>query len=431
MRYAPISVELYIKNRKKLKKMLPEKALCLLFSNDLMPTNADGTFPFRQNNDLFYLCGIDQEDTVLALFPDHSEAAMREVLFIRETNETLKIWEGEKLSEYEARDLSGIQTIYFTGRFDAVLAKLMQEAAVVLLNRNEHDRAERRVAQAEDHWAEKIQTHYPLHQYGRLAPLLSDLRVLKEKEEIQQIQKAIDISTRAFLATAPEIRPGMLEYEAEALLRYNFLRQGSRGPAFGTIMASGSNACILHYTQNEHAMIAGDLVLMDFGAEYGNYNADITRTLPVTGKFTKRQKEVYQSVLRILEGATKHLIPGNTWETYQKEVIGLVETELIKLKLLTKAEIKEQDPTKPAFRKYFMHGISHFLGLDVHDVGARSIPFKAGMVLTVEPGLYIPQEGIGIRLENDILIGPKGPLCLSNEIPIEVNDIEALMKKSN
>ncbi|HSZ72398.1 MAG TPA: aminopeptidase P N-terminal domain-containing protein [Cytophagaceae bacterium] len=429
MRYLPINKSFFVKNREALVTQLKKGGIAILLSNDIYPTNADGTFPFKQNNDLFYLTGIDQEDTLLVLFPDATENKHKTVLFIRETNDHIAIWEGAKLTKEEARELSGIDTVYWEKDFEKIVHALLLDAQTIYLNANEHGRAEKSVQTKEDRYTMHIKQNYPLHQIERLAPILQDLRVIKASEEIEQVSRACKITGDAFQRVLKFVQPSVYEFEIEAEITYEFLRQRSSGPAYPSIIAAGKAACVLHYVANNKKCQDGELILMDFGAAYGNYASDLTRTIPVNGTFSPRQKEVYQSVLHILKEATKLLKPGNTFEAYQKDVIKLVEEELIHLKLITREEIEKQSAEHPAYKKYFMHGISHFLGLDVHDVGIRKGEMKAGMLLTCEPGIYIKEEGIGIRLENDILISHHGPVDLMSFIPIEINDIEELMKK--
>ncbi|MDB5274867.1 MAG: X-Pro aminopeptidase [Chitinophagaceae bacterium] len=429
MRYLPINKSFFIKNREAFSSKLKKGGIAIFLSNDIYPTNADGTFPFRQNNDLFYLTGIDQEDTLLVLFPDATEEKHKVILFIKETNEHIAIWEGAKLTKAEAQELSGIGTVYWEKDFEKIVHTLLLDAQHIYLNANEHGRAEKSVQTKEDRYATHIKQHYPLHSLERSAPIIQDLRVIKTTEEIEQVSKACQITGDAFQRVLKFVKPGVYEFEIEAEITHEFLRQRSYGPAYPSIIASGKEACVLHYVTNNKICKDGELILMDFGSSYGNYAADLTRTIPVNGTFTPRQKEVYQSVLHILKQSTLLLKIGNTFENYQKEVVQLVEEELIKLKLIDPQEVKKQNPDNPLYRKYFMHGISHFLGLDVHDVGVRKGAMKAGMLLTCEPGIYIQEEGIGIRLENDILITPNGPLNLMESIPIEINDIEKLMKK--
>ncbi|AWV97534.1 aminopeptidase P family protein [Arcticibacterium luteifluviistationis] len=430
MRYTPLPKELYIKNRKKLKAALKKNSIALLTSNDVLPTNADGIMGFKQNSDLFYLTGIDQEETYLLLFPDHPKKKFREILFIRETNEHLKIWEGEKLSKEQAQILSGIETVKWSDEIDDFLDENIDLACKVYLNTNEH------TGRNEDFISENIQFNkwirkaFGVKKPKKLAPILWELRSVKEPDEIAQIKKAIAISKSALQAFAQKLKPGIPEYELEAELTYQFLLNKSRGHAFQPIVASGKNACVLHYISNDEACQDGDLVLLDFGAEYGNYNADITRCFPVNGKFTKRQKDVYNAVLAVFKYSKERIVVGNTMANLRQETARFMEKQLVSLGLLTQKEIDKQDPKKPLYRKYFPHGVSHYLGLDVHDVGPKDAEFKAGMLFTCEPGIYISEEGIGIRLENDILITENGNIDLAADIPIEVADIEAMMAKA-
>jgi len=430
MRYLPINKSFFIKNREAFSSKLKKGGIAIFLSHDIYPTNADGTFPFRQNNDLFYLTGIDQEDSVLVLFPEASEEKHKVLLFIKETNEHIAIWEGAKLTKSEARGLSGIETVYWEKDFEKIVHTLILESQCIYLNANEHGRAEKTVQTREDRYTLSIKQNYPLHQLERTSPILHELRTIKTAEEIEQVSRACKITGDAFQRVLKFTKPGVYEFEIEAEITHEFLRQRSSGPAYASIIASGKDACVLHYVSNDKKCEDGALILMDFGSAYGNYASDITRTIPVNGKFTPRQKEVYQSVLTILKRSTELLKPGNTFEAYQKSVVQFVEEELIKLKLLDQDEVKKQHPDQPLYRKYFMHGISHFLGLDVHDVGNRKGEMKAGMLLTCEPGIYIKEEGIGIRLENDILITPEGPQNLTEFIPIEPEEIEALMNQS-
>jgi len=375
------------------------------------------------------LTGIDQEDTMLILYPDALEQKHRCILFIRETNEHIAIWEGEKLSQTQARDLSGIESIYWEKDFETMLDSLIEKAESIYLNSNEHDRAEKKVSTKEDRLKHELSAKYPAHGIEPSAPFMHALRVIKKAEEITQIKKACSITEGAFDRTLQFIKPGVFEFEIEAEIAHEFHLNRSLGPAYPSIIASGKDACILHYTSNNKVCTDGDLILMDFGAEYGKYASDLTRTVPVNGKFSPRQKEVYQAVLSILNQSTQLLYPGNTFEAYQKDVNAMVEEQLIKLQLLDKNDVLKQDPKKPLFRTYFMHGISHFLGLDVHDVGDRTGIMKEGMLLTCEPGIYIKEEQLGIRLENDILITSNGPENLMSSIPIEIEEIEYKMAK--
>lgn len=429
MRYTQINKSFYINNRKRLVKELQPGSVAVFNSNDMMPTNADGTMRFRQNNDLFYLTGVDQEETILMLFPDHPDKNFREVIFLRETSELIATWEGHKLTKDEAKALSGIETVLWISDFPRVFntALTMGGAQSIFLNTNEHYRADVAVETRDSRFIKWCKEKYPLHKYERIAPIMSKLRAIKSKEEIEQLQAACDITNSAFRRVLKFVKPGVKEYEIEAELIHEFLRSGSRGFAYEPIIASGANSCVLHYIENDKDCKAGDILLLDVGAEYGNYNADMTRTIPVSGKFTKRQREVYNAVLRIKRAAMKLLMPGAQYFEYHKEVQKITEAELIKLKLIDKTDLKKQNPTKPLFMKYFMHGTGHHLGLDVHDIGNMYSKMQAGMVWTVEPGIYIKEEGIGVRLENNVVIEKNGVKDLMKNIPIEAEEIEDLM----
>ena len=429
MRYLPLASDLFVQNRKRFCSRLKSCSLAVFQANDIMPTNADGTMAFRQNSDLFYLSGIDQEESILLLFPDAKDARNHEILFLRETNEHILTWEGYKLTKEQAQAVSGIKTIYWLSEFKQVFNALMAECEHVYLNTNEHLRAVVEVETREARFVKWCREAYPLHQYMRSAPIMHYLRAVKSDIEIEQIKKACSITQKAFLRLLKFIKPGVMEYEIEAELVHEFIRNRSRGPAYGSIIASGLNACILHYVDNNRACKDGDVVLMDFGAEYANYASDLTRSVPVNGKFTPRQKEVYNAVLHVLKTARNMLVPGNTLDQYHSFVGTVMQNELIKLGLLDAGDVKNQDPEKPLYKKYFMHGTSHHLGLDVHDVGNKFRPFEAGMVFTCEPGIYIREEGLGIRLENDILITSNGPVDLMHDIPIEADDIERMMQE--
>lgn len=428
MRYEKIDSKLFISNRERLRNLLKPNSMVIVQSNDVLPTNADGTFGFRQNNDIFYLSGIDQEETILIVFPDFPDEKFREILLIRETSEHLKVWEGEKLSKKQANDISGIEKVIWTSNFDTILRKLIFLADHVYLNLNEHDGGEWNFETRERRFISEFKQKFPLHRIERLAPLLQQLRVIKQPIEIDLIKKAIEITNKGFIRMAKFLKPKVNEFELEAELIHEFLSNHSRGHAFAPILASGKSACVLHYVTNNNQCQVGEIILMDFGAEYANYNADITRCLPVNGKFSERQKEVYSAVLNVMKATKKMLIVGNTMENIKKEVGKIMEFELIKLGLLKQDEVDNQNEDAPLYKKYFPHGISHHLGLDVHDVGNRYEVFKVGMVFTCEPGIYIPEEKLGIRLENDILITENGIEDLMTNIPIEIEEIEALMQ---
>lgn len=429
MRYTPIGKELFISNRKRLVKELQSGSVTVFNSNDVMPTNADGTMGFRQNSDLFYLTGIDQEESRLVICPDFPDKKYREILFLLEPNEQREKWEGHKLSKKEATEISGIETVLWNSEFQNWFRHMMVMGNVnhVYLNTNEHYRTSIKVPSHDDRFITWCKKNFPLHTYHRAAPIMGELRKVKQKRELELMQKACDITESGFRRILKFIKPGVLEYEIEAELIHEFVRQGSSGFAYTPIIASGANNVILHYTENNKPCKDGDLILLDVAAGYANYNADLTRTVPVNGKYTPRQKEVYNAVLRIHRQAFKLLKPGVIYFDYQKEIEKLMENELLKLKLIDKTDIKNQTPGNPAFRKYFYHGTSHMLGLDVHDVGNMHAKVPEGSVWTIEPGIYIKEEKIGVRIENNIVIGKKSNFDLMKNIPIEVEEIEELM----
>ncbi len=427
MRYTPPSKRLYIDNRSKLASKLVAKSIAIFNSNDIMPTNADGVMPFRQNNDLLFFTGIDQEDTVLLVMPDYPVKSQREILFLKETNEHIAVWEGHKFTKEEAKELSGIETIYWISEFEQVLNNLMVEAENVYINSNEHTRAMLDVETKDDRFSKWCHQKYSNHSYKRSAPLMHDLRSVKSQEEIDMLQVACDITEAGFRRILKFVKPGVLEYEIEAEYIHEFIKSKSMGFAYQPIIASGLDSCVLHYVENKKACNAGDMLLMDVAAEYGNYNADMTRTIPVNGRFSERQRAVYDAVLRVKNEATNMLRPGTIINDYNREVGLVMEKELLGLGLIDATDIKNQDPTNPAFRKYFMHGTSHFLGLDVHDVGNFYAPITEGMVFTVEPGIYIPEENFGVRLEDNVVIEKDGVLNLMKNIPLEADEIETLM----
>ena len=430
MRYEPLPAKLYKRNRKKFMKKMKPKSVAIFNSNDIYPVSADSTLPFAQHRDIFYLTGVNQEESILLLFPDAPNKNEREILFLRETNDKIKVWEGEKLTKEKARKLTGIKNIQWLQNFDSLLKKLVFQAKRIYINTNEHYRASTEVETREDRFIKKVKAMFPGHKFERSSPILQRLRSIKEPEEIAQIQKACDITEAGFRRVLDKIRPGMKEYELEAEFAHEFIRRGSTGFAYTPIIASGNNANVLHYIKNDEEVKDGDLVLMDVGAEYGLWASDMTRCVPANGKFSPRQKEVYEAVLRIKDAAAKMLKPGVMWAEYQEKVGRMMEKELIKLGLLTKEDVKNEDPDWPAYKKYFMHGTSHHMGLDTHDYGILEEPMQAGMVFTVEPGIYIPEEGIGVRIEDDYVIQEKGePINLMKNIPVTVEEIEALMKK--
>lgn len=427
MKYLPIDNALFIQNRKKFAELLEPKSLAVFNSNDIMPTNADGTMPFKQNSDLFYLSGIDQEESILLLFPDCPEEKHKEVLFLKETNEMIAIWEGHKYTKEEAFETSGIKTVYWLSQFEQVFNSLMAKAESVYLNSNEHLRATVEVQTRDARFVKWCQENYPLHQYRRSAPLMHHLRAIKSDIEIDLMQQACNITEKGFRRVLNFVKPGVMEYEIEAEFLHEFIRNRSAGFAYSPIIASGANACVLHYIANNAQCQDGEVILFDVAAEYANYNSDMSRSIPVNGRFSKRQKAVYQSVRRVMQAAMQMLTPGNSIPEYHREVGKIMESELIELGLLDRTDVKNQNPEQPLYRKYFMHGTSHHLGLDVHDVGDMLRKFEPGMVLTVEPGIYIREENLGIRLENNVVITQDGIIDLMKNIPIEAEEIEELM----
>lgn len=427
MKYAPISSHLFIKNRKKFADLLLKDSLAIFNSNDIYPISADSTLPFKQHTDIFYLSGIDQEESVLLIHKD-AQGKISEALFVKETNEHIAIWEGHKLTQAEAQKISGINQVYWLSEFDAQLKQYVSESKNLYINTNEHARNSAVTQTREDRFIKKIQSEYPNHIYQKSNPLLHQIRSVKEPEEIELIQHACNITEKGFRRVLSFIKPNVWEYEIEAEFIHEFIKNRSKGFAYTPIIASGKNANILHYIENNQKCNAGDLILLDVAAEYANYSSDMTRTIPVSGRFTPRQKEVYQSVLHIKNEATRMLKPGLSFKDYNTNIGELMTGELIQLGLLDKHDLQNQTPEKPAYKKYYMHSTSHFLGLDTHDYGDNTKPMQAGMVLTVEPGIYIPEESIGIRLEDNVVIQEKGfPINLMKNIPIEIEEIEDLM----
>lgn len=427
MRYEKLSSTLFIKNRAKLIELLPPKSMVIISSNDIMPTNADGTMGFKQNSDLYYLSGLDQEETLLIIYPDAPEDQYKEIAFVKETSELIEIWEGHKFTKEEAIEISGIKNIQWSSHFEQILKTIVYSAEQIYLIDNEHIRNSSSVETQNDRLNLEIKEKYPLHKIERLAPLLNVIRMQKETIEIEALQKAIDITEKAFRRILKFTKPGVFEYEVEAEFIHEFIKNRSNGFAYTPIIASGSNACVLHYIENTLACKDGDMLLLDVGACYANYNADMTRTIPVNGRFTKRQKQVYEAVHDVLNFATQIMTSGTYWVDYQKEVEKYMESKLIDLGLFTRNDVEKQDKHQPLFKKYFMHGVAHHLGIDVHDVWDKYKPFASGMVLTCEPGIYIREEGLGIRLENNLLITDKGAVNLMNNIPIHWEEIETLM----
>ena len=431
MKYGNIENSLFTENRTKFRNLLKNNSLAIFNSHDEFPKSGDQNFLFKQNPDLFYLTGIDQEKTILLLYPDCPNPLYREVLFLRQTNDHIKVWEGHKYTKLMAQKTSGIKNVQWIEDFDSILHSIIYYTDYVYLNTNENDSATHQINYRDIRFIDQMKSKYPLHHFERAAPLLRQLRDIKSSGEMKLIQKACDITRDAFIRVLKFTRPGVGEYEIEAEIIHEFIRQRATGHAYPPIIASGANANILHYGDNNQVCKKGDLILMDFGAEYANYNADLSRTIPVSGKFTPRQKDVYNSVLRVMKEAKQLMVPGTTSKVYQEQVGEVMTRELINLKLLTMDEVKNQNPAYPAYKKYFMHGTSHHLGLDVHDFANRYTPFSAGNVLTCEPGIYIPAEGFGIRLENDIFLTSTGPVGLMANIPVEAEEIEEIMSGSS
>ncbi|HEY5824212.1 MAG TPA: Xaa-Pro aminopeptidase [Cyclobacteriaceae bacterium] len=429
MRYETIGKELFIINRKRLLKELKPGSVAVFNSNDNMPINADSTMAFRQNSDLFYLTGINQEESMLLVCPGFPDPKFREVLFLREPNEHLEKWEGHKLTKQEAQEISGIETILWTADFNKLFHHMMVMGGVefVYLNSNEHYRSEVVVQTRDARFVEWCQSTYPLHNYQRLAQVMSTLRRIKQKREIELLQKACDITEKGFRRVLKFVKPGVTEYQIEAEYVHEFISNQSRGFAYNPIIASGANNVVLHYLENSRECKAGDLILLDVAAEFANYNADLTRTIPVSGRYTKRQREVYDAVLRIHNAAFKMLRPSVVYFDFQKEIEKLMESELLKLKLIDKTDIKNQSKDNPAYRKYFYHGTSHMLGLDVHDLGNMHEKVQVGSVWTIEPGIYIKEEGFGVRIENNVVIEKNKNFDLMRNIPIEAEEIEEIM----
>ena len=427
MKYTASNPKLYIENRQRFSKKLKTNSIAVFNSNDIMPTSADGSMMFIQNTDIFYLSGIDQEESILVLFPDAKDESNRELLFLKETNEHIAVWEGHKYTKQEATATSGIKKIHWLKDFNSIFNGLMAQAENVYLNTNEHTRATIDVETRDARFIKFCKERYPLHTYQRSAPIMHELRAIKSTLEIEIMQQACNITEKGIRRLLGFVKPGVMEYEIEAELVHEFVRNRSRGFAYGPIVASGPSACVLHYTDNNKECKSGDVILLDVAAEYGNYASDLTRCLPVSGKFTQRQKNVYNAVLRVMRAAIKMLVVGNNFINYNKAVGKLMEDELIGLGLLNATDVANQNPEAPLYKNYFMHGTSHHLGLDVHDFASRYKPFEVGNILTCEPGIYIQQEGIGIRLENNILITASGNRDLMADIPIEADEIESLM----
>lgn len=428
MKYHQIDRNLFIKNRKKFTAAMKPNSIAIFNSNDIYPVSADSTLPFAQHRDIFYLSGVDQEESILVLFPDAPYEHQKEMLFLRETNEHIAVWEGEKLTKERALEVSGIKTVYWLQDFKKVLYELMTYADTMYINTNEHYRASVETETREARFIKWWKETYPAHKVEKSNPILQRIRSVKESEELDLIQQACNITEKGFRRILSFVKPGVMEYEVEAEFAHEFLRNRSKGFAYTPIIASGNNANVLHYIENNQQCNDGDLLLLDVGAEYANYSSDMTRTIPVSGRFTKRQREVYDAVLRVKNEAAKMLVPGNFWKQYHVEVGKIMTSELLGLGLLDKADVQNENPEWPAYKKYFMHGTSHHMGLDTHDYGLLYEPMQANMVFTIEPGIYIPAEGFGIRIEDDVVIQANGePFNLMRNIPIEADEIESLM----
>lgn len=428
MKYDPINSDLFIKNRKNFMAQMKPKSIAVFNSNDIYPISADSTMPFEQHRDIFYLSGVDQEESVLLLFPDCPNEDLREVLFVRETNEHIAVWEGEKLTKEAATKISGIQSIFWLQDLEKTLFEMSTYADNFYINTNEHYRASVETETREDRFTKWLLAKYPAHSVAKSNPILQDLRAVKDTIELDLMQHACNITEKGFRRILDFVKPGVWEYEIEAELLHEFVRNRSKGFAYTPIIASGNNANVLHYIENNQQCKSGDLILFDIAAEYANYKSDLSRTIPVSGRFTNRQKEVYNAVNFVKKEATKLLVPGAIWKDYHVEVGKIMTSELLKLGLLDKADVQNEDPKWPAYKKYFMHGTSHHIGLDTHDYGLLHKPMTANMVFTVEPGIYIPEEGFGIRLEDDVVVQEKGePFNLMRNIPIEADEIEDLM----
>lgn len=430
MKYKPLSKSFYQNTRKSFMAEMEPNSLAIFNSNDIYPISADSVMPFEQHRDLFYLSGIDQEESIIILFPDAIDPKHKEIAFVKKTNSHIEVWEGPKLSKEKTYELSGIKTVYWLEDFKDIFQELSTQCNKFYFNTNEHYRQAVETETREDRFIKWCKNQYPAHNVAKSNPILQKLRSVKDDQEITQIKKACDITEKAMRRVISFLKPDVWEYEIEAELVHECIKNRSKGFAYQPIIASGFNANILHYTLNNKKCKSGELVLIDVAAEYGNYSADVTRTFPVSGVYTERQKKVYNAVLNVKNEATKLLVTGTLWKEYHKEVGKIMTSELIGIGLLDKSDIQNQDPENPAYKKYFMHGTSHHLGLNTHDYGLLNLPMESQMVFTVEPGIYIPEEGFGIRLEDDVVIqNSSEPINLSKNIPIEIEEIESLMNK--
>ncbi len=429
MKYEKINPALFQDNRKRFAKQISKKGMAIIAPNPVVMENADAVYKYKANSDLYWLTGIEQEETYYICFPDNPNKEEREILVILTPNEHLEKWEGHKLTPAEASEISGIKNVIHVEQLEATIKRLAHIADTLYINSNENDRLSPESMRTDLPYIQHIKKQYPLHSYGRASRITRDLRQIKNKYEIEVIKRAIDITEKTYHKVLQTLEPGMTEYELEGLVMQEFLSHRATRNAYGVILASGANACILHYIDNNQVCKDGDLILMDFGAEYGGYTSDMTRTIPVNGKFTKRQKEVYNACLAVHNFAKKYLKNGVDFTEYNQAVNKEMEKQLIKLGLITKSDIKNQDPKNPAFKQYYYHGLSHHMGIDVHDLGWLQGPVKTGMVLTVEPGIYIAEEGIGIRIENDVVVTANGIKDMFGGFPITVPEIEKAMKR--
>lgn len=427
MRYQNINNRLFIENRKKFAEKMEPGTLAIFFANDLMPKSADQFHDFHQNTDLFYLSGVDQEETILVLFPDAPEERMKEVLFVRKTSDLIAVWEGEKLTQSQAAEVSGVKSVFWTEDFDGLFEIMMHHTQGVYVNLNEHDRFSSEVPYKDLRFSGELREKFPAHKLLRSFPIMKKLRAVKSDIEVELMQAACNITHKAFERVLKFVKPGVIEYEIEAEIISEFIRNGSSGHAYHPIIAAGKDACVLHYDKNDKKVQDGDLILMDFGCTYANYASDLTRTIPANGKFSPRQKEVYNAVLDVMKEATNMLRPGTLITSYQEEVGKMIEGKLIDLKILSRSDVENQNPANPLYRRYFPHGTSHHIGLDVHDIPDKYQVIEEGMAFTCEPGIYIPEENIGVRIENDVIVTSDAPFDLMREIPIEVEEIEDLM----
>jgi len=430
MRYQPLDKSLFIHNRKNFMAEMQPNSLAVFNSNDIYPIGADSTIPFQQDRNIYYLSGVDQEESILVLFPDAPKDKHKEILFLKETNDHIAVWEGEKLTKEKAFETAGIKTVYWLKDFHKIFHELMSQAEKVYINTNEHYRANHDTKTREDRFNVWLKENYPAHQVAKSNPILQNLRSVKHQLELDVMQQACDITEKGFRRVLKHLKPGVWEFELEAELLHEFIKNRSKGFAYTPIIAGGLNATVLHYIENKEQCKDGDLILFDVGAEYANYSSDMTRTIPVSGRYTDRQKQIYNAVNKVKKEATKLLVPGTLWDEYHVEVGKMMTSELLDLKLIDKADVQNEDPDWPAYKKYFMHGTSHHIGLDTHDYGLLHEPMQANQVFTVEPGIYIPDENIGIRLEDDVVIQDSGePFNLMRNIPIGIEEIEELMNE--